>query len=66
MPETAQYTLPEGMTQGDFLKAFESFQKTRVATTIRDKATRSAVKDLITAHKPEYERLLAKYSPKGK
>lgn len=64
MAET-QITLPEGMSQDDFMKAFASFQKSRVATQVRDKAARSAVKDLIAAHKPDYDRLLAKYMPKG-
>jgi len=63
--EKATITLPPGMTQEGFLKAFASFQNSRVATAVRDKAVRSAVKDLIDAHKPEYDRLVAKYSPKA-
>ena len=64
MPE-ATITLPEGMSAGDFEKLFASFQKSRVATAVRDKAVRSAVKDLINGHKPEYEGLVKKYMPKG-
>lgn len=58
-------TLPEGMSEADFAKAFASFQKSRVATAVRDKAVRAAVKDLINAHKPEYEGYVKKYMPKG-
>lgn len=58
--------LPEGMSQEDFLKLFNTFQKQRVATGARDKAVRSATKDLITAHKAEYEKILEKYLPKTK
>lgn len=60
--EAVPITLPEGMSEADFLKAFASFQKQRVATTVRDKAVRAATKDLIAAHKPEYDKLLAKYT----
>ena len=60
-----QVALPPGMTQEEFLKAFASFQKQRVSTTIRDKATRSATKDLIAAHKTEFDGYLKKYMPKG-
>ena len=59
-----QVTLPEGMTLEAFNKAFASFQTSRVATQVRDKAVRSAMKDLIAAHKPEYDVLVKKYSPK--
>ena len=58
-------TLPSGMTKEDFEKAFASFQKTRVATQVRDKAVRSAMKDLITAHRAEYDRLVKQYTPAG-
>lgn len=63
MPEETTVTLPEGMTKEAFEKAFASFQKSKVATTVRDKAVRSAVKDLIAAHKAEYDRLVKQYMP---
>lgn len=56
--------LPEGMTPEAFMKAFETFQKARVAGQVRDKATRGAMKELIDLHKVEYEKLLVKHSPK--
>jgi len=62
---TTQITLPPGMTQEEFLKAFSSFQKQRANTTIRDRGTRLATKDLIAAHKVEFENLLKKYQPKS-
>lgn len=63
--KTTQIALPEGMTLGDFNKAFASFQKQRVSTAIRDKAGRAATKELVQNHKPEYDRLLEKYLPKA-
>ncbi len=62
---TVQMTLPPGMSQEEFMKAFASFQKSRVSTAARDKSTRSATKDLIAAHKDEFERLMKKYAPKA-
>ncbi len=61
---TIQMTLPPGMTQEEFMKAFSSFQKQRISTASRDKATRSATKDLIALHKEEFEKILKKYAPK--
>jgi len=58
-------TLPAGMTKEEFDKLFGTFQKSRLSTKARDKAVRSATKDLISAHKSEYDGLVAKYSPKG-
>jgi hypothetical protein len=66
MAAEVKIPLPEGMSQEDFLKLFNTFQKQRVATGARDKAVRSATKDLIALHKPEYEKILEKYLPKGK
>ncbi len=54
----AQITLPTGMTSEDFNKAFASWMKQRVSTKERDTATRKAQKDLIAAHKAEYDGLL--------
>jgi len=61
--ETTSIQLPPGMSKEVFEKAFATFQKTRIATAIRDKAVRSATKDLIAAHKPEYDRLVKLYTP---
>jgi len=63
MPE-ANINLPEGMSQADFEKAFQSFLKQRQNTQVRDKAVRSATKDLIASHKDEYDKLVTKYMPK--
>ena len=64
-PGKVEVTLPEGMSMEDFTKSFASFQKSRVATQVRDKAVRSAMKDLIEKHKPEYDGYVAKYMPKA-
>ena len=62
--ETVSVPVPAGMTPEAFLKAYETFQKARVAGTIRDKATRGATKELMDLHKDEYEKLLVKHTPK--
>ena len=64
MADKVGVTLPEGMTEADFMKSFETWQKQRISTQVRDKAVRSATKDLVEKHKPEYETILAKYMPK--
>lgn len=60
--------VPDGMTQEAFEKAMESFIKQRVVAGARDKAIRAAMKDLIAAHKPEYDTSVEKYmkTPKAK
>jgi len=55
--------LPAGMSREEFDKLFGTFKKQRVATQVRDKAVRSATKDLIAANKEEYDALVAKYMP---
>ena len=54
-PGQVSINLPPGMTADDFQKAFATFQKARVAGKVRDTATRSAMKRLITAHQREYD-----------
>ena len=62
--KTVALPIPPGMTAEDVKKAYGSFQKSRVATQIRDKATRSATKDLIDKYSDEYATLVKKYMPK--
>ena len=62
--EKVQITLPPGMSKEAFEKAFASFQTSRVATQVRDKATRAATKKVVEAHKPEYEKYLAEETKK--
>lgn len=64
MPEKVEITLPAGMGQAEFDKLFATFQKQRMSTQVRDKAVRSATKDLIAKHKVDYDALVAKYMPK--
>lgn len=59
-----QITLPPGMSAEDFQKAFASFQKSRIATQVRDKAVRAATKRLVDLHKPEYDKYLAEETKK--
>lgn len=63
MPKT-EVELPEGMSPADFNKLFGTWQKQRISGKARDKAVRSAIKDLIEAHKPQYDTLVDKYMPK--
>jgi endonuclease III len=53
-----QVTVPDGMTQEEFMKAFQTFQKARIAAQTRDKAVRAAMKQLIANHKAEYDKLV--------
>ena len=62
MPDVS-IKLPEGMDKSQFGKLFDTFLKQRVSTQARDKAVRAATKDVVNAHKPEYEAALAKYMP---
>jgi hypothetical protein len=62
--ENVALPIPAGMTAEDVKKAYASFLKSRVATQERDKAVRAATKDLIAAHKEQYDGLVKKYSPK--
>lgn len=56
--------LPPGMSEAQFMKAFETFQNARITATIRDKAVRASIKELIENHRPEYENLVAKNTPR--
>ena len=56
--------LPEGMSASEFEKLFGTFMKQRVSTAARDKAVRTATKQLVDAHKAEYDKLLAAVMPK--
>lgn len=60
--------LPEGVDlEGvDLEKLFGTFLKSRVSGQARDKATREATKQLIKAHKAEYDKLFTAQMPKGK
>ena len=57
--------LPDGMSQVEFEKLFATFQKQRVNTAAKDKAVRQATREVLQAHKDEYDALLAKYIPKA-
>ena len=63
MAAPLQIQLPAGveMTQEQVNKVFGTFLKSRVSTKVRDTAVRSAQKELIAAHKPEYDKLVEKY-----
>jgi len=52
-----QVSLPSGMSETEFLKLFGTFQKQRIDTARRDKATRSALNLLKDAHKDEYDKI---------
>ena len=58
-----QITLPPGveMTQEQANKVFGTFLKSRVSSKTRDVAVRAAQKDLIAAHKAEYDKSVEKY-----
>lgn len=57
--KNVQVPLPPGMSQDEFLKLFNTFQKARVTGKARDTATRASVKTLITRHQAEYDALYA-------
>ena len=54
--KTVSVPLPPNMSAEEFNKLFATFQKARVTGKARELATRTAVKQLITAHQPEYDR----------
>lgn len=58
MPEVA-IVVPEGMSPDQVKKLFATFVTARTTGQARDKGTRSATKELIKRHKPEYDKLLA-------
>ena len=60
-----QFEVPAGMSESEAKKLFATFLKQRQNTQVRDKAVRSATKDLIDAHKDEYDTLVTKYMPRG-
>lgn len=52
----------QGKSEAEVKKLFNTFLNQRVTGQAKDKANRAAMKDLIDAHKPEYEKLVAKYT----
>ena len=48
--------LPEGMDEAQFAQLFGTFQKQRITGKLKGTATTKAVKRLIVAHQPEYDR----------
>ena len=63
----AEIELPAGVDlEGvDLNKLFGTFLKSRISGQARDKAVREATKQLIKAHKADYDKLLAAHMPKG-
>lgn len=63
MPEpgkgTVSIPLPAGMSEEEFLKLFGTFQKARITGKQKDTATRAAMKRIVAAHQPEYDRFYA-------
>jgi len=57
---------PEGvdLSKVDVNKLFSTFLKSRISGQARDQAVRKATKQLIDAHKPEYQRYLDAGMPK--
>lgn len=51
--------IPEGMDEAQVKKLFETFITGRTTGQARDKSVRSATKELIKRHKPEYDKLYA-------
>ena len=55
--------LPAGMSEAEAGKLFQTFLNQRTTGKAREKAIRLATKDLVLAHKAQYDDLVAKYTP---
>jgi len=63
--QTISVEVPEGMDAEKLKELVLSYEARRVTNTAYRKARNAALKDLIAAHKDEYEGLLKKHSPKA-